>query len=185
MKPITQAVLEQIRAKLKADIPELQEVFIDFPPPNAKLKFPSVSIFINEPNFAALQSYLFSKDSIPQPDGKTSVKYVYGSWDFSIQLDVWCKDKFQRFEMQQKVVEAVAWSEGRSGISLQLPDYYNSFINLELQGATSVTTGDESQTGEWRSIIKLIGNARAIREAFEHIVQNVEYNFETPAQIEE
>jgi hypothetical protein len=98
------AIIEALGAHLKANMPSLAQVLFDFPGANLALKYPSLTIISGNPDFQPLDPYLLSQGATARH--KASVKRVVGELDLSMQLDLWCRDKVERYNLWEEFFQA-------------------------------------------------------------------------------
>jgi hypothetical protein len=175
------AVLENLGRHLKSKMPHLAQVIYEFPSANVQLRYPSISILAGNPQFTPLHPYLLTQGQTQ--NNKASVKRVVGAYDFELQLDLWCRDKFERFSMYEEFFQAFNSQIMPMGLSLKMSDYYDVWCRYDLIGYDLDDSEISSQRAEWRARINLLANTRAVIEKTEIVVETIENNLTTPNEI--
>lgn len=185
MASATLAVMEKLGLYLKDEISELNSVYLDFPSPTQTLKYPCLTIFQNSPTYTNMMPYVITKGAqfTTGPNaGLFPVVKVVGQYEWKLQLDLWCRSKPERYNVYEKLF-TVFTRESVGGLSLQLENYYNLFARYDLVGANFITAETESQKAEWRVKVDVVANCYAVTESAESLMQSIENNLETPANI--
>lgn len=188
MAKIGDAVIKNLGTFLSANMALLQDVQYEFPAPNQALKYPSMSIFQQNPKFTPMPNYVFGKgdEILTGPDaGKTPIKRVVGQYDFSIQLDFWCRSKFERENVLEQFHAAMSKNPDVSGISLQMADYHGVWIHYDLSAYNYVTDDADSTRSEWRGKVDIVANCFAISEGTDYVIETIENNLEFPQVIDD
>jgi hypothetical protein len=179
---IIHSLTKGLLSYLRTHIPSIQQAFDEFPNPSQTLKYPAVSVFLRNPTFTPMMTYVVSKGA-ELPSGKRPVRRVVGMYDFSLQLDLWAESKPARFKLLNDFFLAMHHNYQTHGISLQLPDYFNEWVRFDLAGVEFVGDEGASQRAEWRVKADLLANAKAIVESQEFVIETIENNLETPPEI--
>lgn len=185
MASLTLAITEQLAKYVRTKMPELQAIYLDFPAPSDNLLYPCMTIFQNNPTFTNRQHYVIYKGAKIEtgPDsGKYPVLKVVGTYDWTMQLDLWARNKQERHTLYEKLF--IAFNSGRTGgINLQLVDYYNTWASYCISGLSLITDEAEAQRGEWRAKVTVLGNCYAIVQSNEFLMETIENSIETPDAI--
>jgi hypothetical protein len=175
------SILEALGKSLKAAMPSLQAVGYEFPAPNVGLKYPSLTILAGNPVFTPLDPYLLEQSDTE--GHKASVARVVGSYDLTLQLDLWCRDKVERANLWEEFFAAINPEITPMGLSLQLDGYYGIWCRYDLTGYALDDSEVSSQRGEWRARINVLANTRAVLEKTEFVIDTIENNLTTPDTI--
>ena len=184
---VTKTIVKALIVHLKARMPSLLEAYDDFPNPSQPLKMPGMSVFLRKPNFNPLSTYVLSKGALiasGADTGKYPVKRVVGSYDFNMQVDLWCPTKPSRHSMFQEFFAAFNNNAMVSGLSLQVADYHNQWVRFDMDDPEFVDSQEGSQRNEWRVKIDVLANCKAIVSTNEYLIETIENNLETPDEIE-
>ncbi|MCK5600510.1 hypothetical protein KAR91_01505 [Candidatus Pacearchaeota archaeon] len=165
----SQAILDALAASLQAQItPILQDVINDFPDANRNLRFPSASLFSNAPSYRPEGTPYTINAPDPGDDlggnPALSVKYVVGHRTWNMQVDFWCRDKEQRYEIIESVEKLFSSQLPVMGLSLVLSGYHNEVCHYTLNGYSLDDTEESSQKREWRLRVNLLADARAVQQ---------------------
>lgn len=183
--PVTcvDAVLSALGAHLKANMPSLQQVLLDFPDAGTVLKMPSLTIFSGaSPAFMPLDPYpLEQGDTV---NHRALVKRVVGEYDLNLQLDLWCPNKLTRSKLWEEFFKAFNPEVSPMGLSLQLMDYHEIWCRYDLTGYDLGDSEESSQSGQWRARINVLANTRAVIEKTEFVIETIENTLETPDNID-
>lgn len=178
------ALIEALGVYLKANMPSLEKVIYEFPAPNVTLKYPCLSILVVKPDYMPLTPYFLSSEDQGVPHQKL-IKRVVGEWDVRLQLDLWCGDKIERFNMWEEFFQAFNPDINPMGLSLQLDAYHGIWCRYDLTGYDTEDAEVASQRGEWRARINILSNTRAVLERTEYVIDTIENNLTTPDNIAE
>ena len=158
---VTEEVIKRLRLHIKGQMPNLKDVLEDFPEPNQKLQYPSVSIFTRGPKFRALSPYVYQQGSVV--NHKAEVKWVVGIYDFNLQIDLWARNKEERNDQFNLLFNALNPNITPMGLSLQLTDYYNLWCRYDFDGYEFADGERSSQQAEFRVKLDLLATCKAIR----------------------
>ena len=186
VKNATQAVLEGLGVYLKNQIRSLEQVIYDFPAPNIQLKYPSLSIISGDPEFAPeANPYILTAGDMDERSKKAKIHRVVGTYEFKLQLDFWCRDKFERYRIYDEFFKAFNPNVDPMGLNIQLTDYHDVWCRYDQTGYRYQDSEISSQRSEWRVIVLLQAQCRAVLEKTEFIMETLEQTFTTPNTIEE
>jgi hypothetical protein len=177
---VSQAIIGALAAHLKANVPALAAVYDDFPGPSQKLKYPCASIFTGQPKFEPLMPYVIAKGTSADADNRYLVRRCVGHYIFNLQLDVWCESKFDRHKMHELIFAGFNSDQKVMGLSKQLGDYFNEYARFSMTGFNFTDSEEASQRSEWRVKFDIVADCKAILETYEHLIETIENNLETP-----
>lgn len=181
---LTKAVIEALGTHLKTSIPALEQVIYDFPAANIQLKYPSLSIISGNPQFLPeCGPYILDQDDTGT-NHKAKVRRVVGTYEFNLQLDFWCRDKVERNKIYDAFFQAFNPEVDPMGLNLQLSRYHDIWCRFDQTGYRYEDSEISSQRGEWRVIVTLLAQCRAVLEKEEFIIETIENNLTTPDTIE-
>lgn len=184
---LTREISKELIAHLVANMPSIEKAYDDFPNPEQELEYPCLSVFMRTPDYEPCMPYVIYKGAkiFSGPDeNKVPVRKVVGSYEFALQIDLWCQSKPQRHEIYEEFFRAFHKDHYVAGISLQLDGYYNEWARFDLDGIEFVDSEQGSQRNEWRVLINVKANCKAITAQNEFIIETIENNLETPDDIE-
>jgi hypothetical protein len=176
------SVLETLGAYLAKSMPSLTQVLYEFPSPNVALKYPSLSIVASNPSFMPMMPYELSQGDTKAH--KASIKTVIGAYDLKLQLDFWCRDKLERFGVYEEFFDAFNPNPEVGGLNLTMADYHGIICRYDLQGYNLKDDEAASQRSEWRAMVNVLANTRAIKEKPEYIIETIENDLSFPKAIE-
>lgn len=183
-RPIcVKSVVENLGKYLKQYMPNLNQVIYEFPAPNVQLVYPSISIITGDPEFVPHSNPILLETGTIE-NNKARIKRIVGSYDFNLQLDLWCRDKFERFSMYEEFFSAFNRVVAPMGLSLQMLDYHGVWCRYDLTGYKTDDMEVSSQRSEWRATIGILANTRAVIETTEAIIETIENNLTMPDNIE-
>jgi hypothetical protein len=173
-----QASLSALAVYLGAEIPGLT-IYKEWPSANQKLTYPTLSLFSGQPRLMNLPPEQVAITA-PDSDNMVTATYVIGELDFKLQADLWCANKMQRDENLGKVLDAINKSAASvagnsvAGLSLQLADYFDSFVRYDLDGFTYVDDEASAQRQERRAKLDILVNCRAIKQVKAPAVKTIQ-----------
>ena len=180
---ITKAVSAALGEHLKENMKSLEQVIYDFPSPNVQLLYPSLSIMTGNPTFTAETPYILDQGEMDDETKMATVSRVVGTYEFDLQLDFWCRDKLERFRLYDEFFSAFHKDVDPMGLNLQLSTYYDVWCRYDQSGYRYEDRDIGSQRGEWRIIVSLLAQCRAVLEKSEFIIETIENNLTTPNTI--
>lgn len=169
MDNVTKAIIEALGAHLKANMPKLQLVSYDWPTPNVKLRYPSMTIMSGDPEFSNMMPEQLSTGPVGSKS-LSKVLYEVGLYDFKLQIDIWCGSKEERFRMYDEFFRALNSSVEVMGLSLELKKYYGVFARYDLVGYSFSDDEEGSQRAEWRARLDVVANCKAILDKSQPII---------------
>lgn len=178
LKSVHKNVLYQLGKHLKQFMPSITDVLHEFPDPAIELSMPALSITLGNPVHSPLDPYVHSQDAA-NGQNRAKVRYVTGMFDYQIQIDIWCRDKFERFNMIEEFRQAFNPEIVPQGLSLQLVDYWGVWCRYDVIGHNIDDSEGGSQRSEWRATINLLANTREITEREVYVVKTIENNLDT------
>ena len=174
---LTDEVIKVLGVHIKSKMPILNQVLFDWPPANAKLKYPALTIFTGSPTYLPMQAYITSKTD-PDVDNKILTTNVVGQYEWNLQLDFWTRNKEERHEIYESFFRAfnsdfVDSISDDLGLSLQLINYHNIFCRYDQVNYDFPDSEESAQRREWRIKVDVLANTKAIliREQFA-IIEN-------------
>lgn len=181
----TRSVVKGLMELIKSRMPSIVAAYDDFPANNQNLKYPSFSIFTQQPKYTPSFPYdikILPKITDPSsPDfGKAPVLYCTGRYEFSLQLDFWCESKFQRHDIMEEFVQAFTDIAPTAGVNLKLTEYYDEWIHSDF-GEISFSDDSEisAKRTEWRFKVEITTNVKCIKEKMENLIETIEQTVET------
>lgn len=150
--------------------PELK-VIGEWPYGNDKLKYPSLTITLaGTPKRMPEMPYQVLITT-PDENNKVLVNEVVASWDCSLQLDLWARDKLQRKQYTDKLISLFnsqetdsSGKENADGLSIQSAPLFNEFVRYEIDTVTPMDDEAAAQRQERREKIVVLVNFREVRQ---------------------
>lgn len=176
VESVSEEIEKRLAAHIKALVPRLHKIILEFPEPNQVLDYPCLTIDTGEPKFQALQPYEMNDPVLVPVNHSADVKWVVGIYDFKIQLDLWTRNKEERDDIYHLLFEALNPNITPMGLSLRLTDYYNVWCRYDLDGFSFPDAERASQQGEFRAKIDLLANCKAIRQNKSRVMETIENN---------
>jgi hypothetical protein len=179
------ALMEALGTYLKGEIRSLKQVLYDFPAPNVVLQYPSLSIISGNPEFAPESNpYILEQGEMNAATKKADVDRVVGTYEFKLQLDFWCRDKVERFKIYDEFFKAFHREVDPMGLNLQLSKYYDVWCRYDQIGYQNEDSEISSQRAEWRVIINVLAQCKAVLGKSEFIMETIVNTLTTPNTIE-
>lgn len=171
---LSKEVIFSLGKFLKSKMPSLVRVYAQFPESNMEIAYPSMTITMGEPRFTPENCpYVVAKEGFVR--GSTStVLYVWGYYDYNLQLDIWCRTKEERHRLIGEFEQAIFDDNHVVGITTTLENYYESLCRYDYEGYNNSEDSEiSSQTKEWRVKIDMLAHCDAIAAKKEHLINNV------------
>lgn len=178
------ALAETLRTEMTA----LQNVRTTWPEPNKPLAMPSATITWSNDVYTPLQPYLLDKDDPSEEVGHEAdpvlVRRVVGQHDFKVQIDLWARNKVERNTLARQLFSVLNPDHEVPGISLELEDYFGEWVHFSMDSQKLDESEAPSQRQEWRVIVVLLAQCKAVLEKLEPLMITIENNLTTPDTIE-
>ena len=179
---ITEIVTKKLGQYLVQEISDLKDYYAEFPQSNRDFRMPSVSIITATSDFRALQPYPCEVvDPLTILNNKAKYKWAVGIYDFSIQLDIWARNKEERDDLFDATFNALNPQITPMGLGLVMEEYFDQRIDYLYTGHNLGDSEERSQTDEWRVTLTLLATCKAVRTRTEFIITDLP----TPAEIED
>jgi hypothetical protein len=185
---VTRGLFSALKKHLKTAMPELKEVYDDFPLATETLQYPSMSVFTGQPRFMNGLPYAHTRTRVDAEDDENpavNVVNIIGQYEFRLQLDLWCKTKFERHDLYEKLFRALNPDTATSGLSLQLTEYYDLWARFLVNDFQLMAGEAETQRNEFRVKVGVVADVKAVTESVESAILEIENNMETPSASEE
>lgn len=171
---MTDIAINALAAYIKTKLPALN-VIAGWPDPKDQLNMPCVSIIhAGEIGYVNLMTTLSEK--IPDPDNEFNSLYIFqvGQYDYSIQIDLWCKHKIERKNWIRQIEDLFNedFVDNGSGLNITLTEQYNAIASFDYVGYANMDSEDNIQRGYWRSKLNIVvTHARLIRKSLPMIIE--------------
>lgn len=176
---ITEIVPKALAAYLLKNVQGLKQAFDEFPASTQKIDMPSVSVFASSnAEFRPLMPYTQPITGIA--NSKAKVRWVVGIYDFTLQLDLWARNKEERDDVFDSLFNALNPKISPMGLVLTMEEYFNQLCDYLYVGHTFQDSEVRAQRDEWRVTMNLLVTCKAIRERSEFIIETTP----TAAEIE-
>ena len=167
---ITEIVPKVLAAYLLANVQGLKQALDEFPPSTLKMDLPSVSVFASSnAEFRPLMPYLDAAPTVVV-NNKSKLRWVVGIYDFTLQLDLWARNKEERDDIFDSLFNALNPKIDPMGLVLPMPEYFNQLCDYLYVGHNFEDSEVRAQRDEWRVTLKLLVTCKAIRERSEFII---------------
>lgn len=178
---ITEIVPKVLAAYLKLNVQGLVQTFDEFPASTQKINMPSVSVFASsDAKFRPLMPYVTSQGATGE-DNKANVRWAVGIYDFTLQLDLWARNKEERDDIFDSLFNALNPNISPMGLVLPMAEYFGQLCDYLYVGHTFQDSEARAQRDEWRVTLNLLVTCKAIRERSEFIIETTQ----TAAEIEQ
>ena len=166
----------------------LEEFHDEWPDGHDDLDYPSKSIItVGDTSFTpAINKRIFKITPVDPDDadnaGRT-VKWVIGTYDLSLQIDIWAGDKPERGRLYEEFFEAMnsQFTDKNSvlGLSLPMNRYHGIICRYDMTGLKILQDEESAQRKEWRIRANLLAQGRAIKVIEQSAILETELNVET------
>ena len=167
-------------AHLEANIKGLHTM-AGFPEANQRLKYPMIAISTKTAPITNTYPEIHEIGAVT--NNKALVKYVTGWYDFSIQLDIFERSKEERHDLYEKFYDAFNTNFPQSGLKLVLDNYHGIVCSYQMTRYAPDMNENRSKTKEWRAIVDIEGNCKAIRCKEEYIISQTETTLDVGTDI--
>jgi hypothetical protein len=177
-KTATDSVARGLADHLKKQIVDLESSTYGWPDPNEAMKMPCATVFVRTPKFQSVSPYTSYKGEVD--GGKVGYRKVVGSWEFSLQIDLWAAYKPQRDSLVEELIKLFS-ADDTTGVSIQMATYYDEWVSFSIGDDVEFVDDEQtSQRGEWRARIIVLASCNAVTEHTGFVMEEFENNIETP-----
>ena len=178
---ITEIVPKVLGQYLIGEIQDYRDYYAEFPQASRDFRTPSVSIILADSDFRPLTPYpCLPIDPANIVDNKAEMKWAVGIYDFSIQLDIWARNKEERDDLFDATFNALNPDITPMGLRLVMEEYFDQLIEYVYTGHDLGGSEQRSESDEWRVTMTLLATCKAVRTRTEFIITDVP----SPAAIE-
>jgi len=169
---------------LLANVSGIAQVLSEWPSANIELNYPAISITTKGAPFTPCDPYVLELGVLDEEANSSINTYVIGQYDLKLQIDIWARNKEERYEYYDKFFSAFNASLRPVGLRLQLTEYYDRWIAYTETGYRFDDTQKGSETESWRVTVDIEATCDAVREAEEFIItQEIGLTLELPSPV--
>lgn len=168
------ALKKSLIAYLVTEIPTLLKIYDDFPNPSEVLSMPCATVFTGSPSYASISPYITSQDSAGVGAHSAPVRYVVGSYEFPLQIDLWVPYKIQRTDFYDKLFNAINKVVNPMGLFLPLTDYYGEIAEIHITGFKYIEDEASAQRKEYRVKVDLRATVNHVVQKTENLMQDLQ-----------
>lgn len=178
---ITEIVSKRLGQYLVEEIQDYRDYYAEFPQASRDFRTPSVSVVVATSDFAPTTPYpCLPIEPTDIVNNKAEYKWAVGTYDFSIQLDIWARNKEERDDLFDATLNALNPDITPMGLRLEMEEYFDQLIEYVYTGHSLGDSEQRSQEDEWRVTVTLLATCKAVRTRTEFIITDTP----TPAEIE-
>lgn len=174
---VSKEVAKRLALHLEDKVQGIRKAYPEWPEANQTLKLPAATVFAATAKFLpSITRTVFKKGPIKAP-AAFDVKWNVGDYDFSIQVDMWCRYKEQRDDLYEQFFQAMNpdfLSEQVMGLSLNLQDYHGIVCRYDIDGYSFEDEEASSQRKEWRVKIDLLSHCIAVMDVSQFAIIQTE-----------
>ena len=179
---LSEVIPKALGVHLLKNVKGLRDFYDEFPAANRSVRTPSVSIIVSSDDFRAVNHKIPQKSTVaPSPatvtgedQKKQQVNWVVGIEDFTLQLDIWARNKEERDDLVQSVFNAMNPEIDPSGLRLVLDEYFGQLCDYLTINRKNGDTEERSQTDEWRSTWEILATCKAVQTREEFVIETTD-----------
>lgn len=177
---VTREVTERLIQHLKKNVPGIRNFFTEWPDASMQLQYPSITLLTKNPTHQSFNPYIYTQGATNARTNYRAAEclYVTGQYEFPLQLDLWTKTKEDRHTYYDLLYKALVPDPAKTGFRLTLENYHDAPANYLLQGFRYDDQETTSQRTEWRVIVDLIADCKAIVRKEEFVILETELTLE-------
>lgn len=184
--------VEALKGYLEKSIKGLT-VYTEWPYGNQQLKYPTLTITTRLQKRMPMNPIETESVTAPDINNLVIATQIVAEWDATWQLDLWTDNKQNRSEFSQKIIDAINFQEVSNtdpreddGLRLKLCDYFNSWVEYQIQDSQNVDDEQAAQRQERRAKINLLVNFREIRQRSYYAIKKVQIGLDAiPSDFED
>ena len=178
-----QAPVIDLISYLKENIPELNEIYEEWPNHNEEFNMPCACVrTVGSPEYNSSMPTFWKRSE----DDTKSIYHV-GSYDIVLNIDLWAEYKEARGVLVEGLVDLFNkqfQEQGLSlGLSLPLECYHNTIARYDINGYTYTDSEEASQRDEWRAKVTVLVNFMRVMEKEESKMEEVTVDQEVDTDI--
>jgi hypothetical protein len=154
---------------------DFRQILTDFPESNINLKYPALALTAQAPEIMTYSPHVHSSEQVNSALYRH--KYIVGQYNWSIQADLWERTKEECYDLQEEFFTKFAnmWPS-QAGLNLVLKNYHDVICSYQIVSNSREDAEIASQRKEWRAIIAIQANCKAIRVHDVPIMEDIEVN---------
>lgn len=174
----SKAIVHTLGKYLKTTMPSIMKVFDGWPESNLTVEHPSLTIMTIDPGYThEMNPYEYKYEVIK--DAKYKFLYVVGEYNTSLQLDIWCRNKAERYRVIDEFQKAFLGSWPDLSLLLPMENYHDIICRYDVEDYNFDSDGEvSSQTKEWRVKIDLLAHCKAVHSREEFAILTTELDTE-------
>lgn len=180
---VSEEVVSALGKFMRQEVPQLREVYDDWPDPNQRLVLPSVSILTLAPTFNPHNERVL-QDTEPV-NFQSDVAWLVGSYEFPLQVDLWASNKKERNELYERLFVAINFRAAPMGLDLKLDGYFNQMCHYHILGYDLNDSEIASQRRERRARISMRADVNAIVKRREFVIEQLTVNEDNEVDLTE
>jgi len=190
---LTEVIPKALGQYLLANVEGLKEFYAEFPAAHRQFLTPSVSIIVSSDEFRPLahkesQTPTFAP-APPTPDGVNQVEqrvnWVIGIQDYTLQVDVWARNKEERDDLVDSVFNALNPDVRVSGLRLELDEYFDQICDYLYISRRNNDGAERAQEDEWRSTMELLATCKTVQTRKEFVIEKTDLDVQTFDTVED
>jgi hypothetical protein len=179
---IIEVVPKVLGQYLLDNVQGLREYYEEFPSAHERIRTPSVSIIAATTDFRPMAApYKLEQGNIVR--SQSTVQYVVGFYDFSLQVDLWTGSKEERADIFDAMFNALNPEITPMGLVLEMEEYFNQLCDYTYTGHNMGDSEERSQRDEWRVTLTVLASCKAIRDKKQFIIEDIELQSDISEQV--
>lgn len=132
-----------------------KQTILGWPESSQKLSLPACSIIVKREKLIPHPPHLLNVNNISGNKGDSV--YVTGEYEFSLQLDLWCKTSAERYDAKERLTQIFHSQDERVVpiLRLVLPKYHKISAIYTLLGCSIPDSAATPLAQEWRVLVDI------------------------------
>lgn len=172
-------ILNELAEYLQRHI-RVKQTVIGWPDGAQKLSLPAMSLHVKRAREVSYPPHMILAANIENNTADTS--YLVGEFEFTIQLDLWCKTSAERYDALEKVRQIFHSQHDVPVPILNLPlaKYHKTMATYTMTGNSIPDSSATPLTQEWRVMVDILASCSQIatRENEKIITQDPDVSLE-------
>ncbi len=171
---ITEIVSKTLGRYLLDEVEGLRDYYDEFPQASRDFRTPSVSVIVSVADFRPITPYpCVPIAPVDITNNKADFKWAVGIYDFSIQLDIWARNKEERDDLFDATFNAMNPDITPMGLRLVMEEYFSQIVEYLYTGHDLGDSEERSQTDDWRVTMTLLATCKAVRTRREFVITDL------------
>lgn len=172
---VSEQVVELLSKFIDDNVPEIREVYDEFPDPNDRIVTPSASLLTLTPKF-----FHETPRQVELPDlnggSEYDIVWIMGRYEIPLQLDIWTSNKKERNNIFEATFHALNKRVNPAGLDIQLPKYFEQWAHYHIENYAFDDSEGGAQRKERRARVDIMADVNSCVKREEFAMKTISIN---------